>query len=165
MPGVLIMMLRGVLTLALVMSVLVEAVVAPAMYRDLRGAESDLAAVRVPLVLIVVLGVLMAQVCAVSVWRLLTMAHRGTVFTRAALRWVDTIIGAIALAAVLCFALGTVLAPGEAAAPGVVALLGLLGVLVVGVALIVWVQRTLLAQAVVRDAEARALEHELDGVV
>jgi hypothetical protein len=133
--------------------------------RDLRDAGPDLAAVRVPLVVIVVLGVLMAQVCAVCVWRLLTMVRRGTVFTPAALRWVDVIIGAMIAAALLCVTLGTVLAPGEAAAPGLVLLLGFLGLLVAGVALVVWVQRTLLAQAVDRDAEARALEHELDGVV
>jgi hypothetical protein len=165
MSTVVIKALRAVLGLALVASVLVEAVVVPGLYRDLRGAESDLAAVRVPVTVIVALGVVMAQVCAVCIWRLLTMVRRGTVFGPAALRWVDAIIGAIAVAALLCFALGTVLAPGESAAPGVVLLLGFLGLLVAGVALVVWVQRSLLAQAVDRDIEARALQHELDGVV
>lgn len=165
MARVLMRMLQAVLTVALVLSVVVQAVVVVPLSRDLRDAGPDLAAVRVPLVVIVVLGVLMAQVCAVCVWHLLTMVRRGTVFSPSALRWVDAIICAIVGAALLCVALGTVLAPGEAAAPGVVLLLGFLGLLVAGVALVVWVQRTLLAQAVARDAEARALEHELDGVV
>jgi hypothetical protein len=165
MSAVLVRMLQVLLAVALVLSVVALVVVVPPLWRDLGDAEPDLAAVRVPIVVIVVLGVLMAQVCAVCVWRLLTMVRRGTVFTPAAFRWVDTIIGAIAVAAALCFVLGTVLARSEAVAPGVVLLLGVLGVLVAGVALVVWVQRRLLAQAVARDAEARALEHELDGVV
>jgi hypothetical protein len=156
--------LRVVLGLALMASVLVQAVAVPGLSRDL-STDPDLADVRVPLVVIVVLGVVMTQVCAVCIWRLLTMVRRGTVFTPTALRWVDVIVGAIALAALLCFALGAVLAPGEGAAPGVVLLLGFLGLLVGGVALVVWVQRTLLAQAVARDAEARGLQAELDGVV
>ena len=156
--------LRLVLRLALVASVLVQAVAVPGLSRDL-GTDPGLTDIRVPLVVIVVLGVVMAQVCAVCIWRLLTMVRRGVVFTPAALRWVDTITGAIAGAALLCFALGTVLAPGEAVAPGVVLLLGFLGLLVAGVALVVWVQRTLLAQAVARDAEARGLQAELDEVV
>lgn len=157
--------LRVVLAVSLAASLLVEAVVVPGLAGDLRGSGGDLADVRVPVLLILVLGMSMAQVCAVCVWRLLRMVRRGTVFSGAALRWVDAIIGAITGAAALCFALGTVLAPGEAVAPGVVLLLGLLGLLVGGVALVVWVQRGLLAQAVARDAEARGLEHELDGVV
>ena len=165
MTAVLIKTLHAVLAVALVLSVLVQVVVVVPLSRDLRDAGPDVAAVRVPVLVILVLGVVMAQVCAVCVWRLLTMVRRGTVFTPAALRWVDAIIGAIAGAALLCFALGTVLAPGEAVAPGVVLLLGFLGLLVAGVALIVWVQRSLLAQAVGRDAEARALQPELDGVV
>ncbi|KAA1380393.1 DUF2975 domain-containing protein [Aeromicrobium fastidiosum] len=156
--------LRIVLGLAMVASVLVQVVAVPGLSRDL-GTDSDVADVRVPLIVIVVLGVLMAQVCAVCIWRLLSMVRRGTVFTSAALRWVDVIVGAIAGAALLCFALGAVLAPGEAVAPGVVLLLGFLGLLVAGVALVVWVQRTLLAQAIARDAEARVLQAELDEVV
>ena len=165
MSVVMIRALRAVLGLALLASVAIEVVVVPGLSRDLRDAGPDLAAIRVPVIVIVVLGVVMAQVCAVCIWRLLTMVRRGTVFTPAAFRWVDAIIGAIAGAALLCLALGTVLAPGEAAAPGVVLLLGFLGLLVAGVALVVWVQRTLLAQAVARDAEARDLQAELDEVV
>lgn len=165
MSAVMTMMLRAVLALALVLSVLAQVLVVPALSRDLRETDTDLADVRVPLVMILVLVVLMAQVCAICIWRLVTMVRRGTVFTPAALPWVDAIIAAISGVAVLCLALGTVLAPGDSAAPGVVLLLGLLGLLVAGVALVVWVQRTLLAQAVARDAHAQALQHELDGVV
>jgi hypothetical protein len=99
------------------------------------------------------------------VWRLLTMVRRGTVFSHASFRYVDVIIGAITAAALLAFALGVVLAPGEAVAPGVVLLVGGVGLTVLGIALIVLVLRTLLAQAVARDAEASSLQAELDEVI
>jgi hypothetical protein len=105
------------------------------------------------------------QVTAVCVWRLLTMVRRGTVFSHAAFRFVDTVIGAVATASLLTFGLGVALAPGEAVAPGVVLLIGGVAVVVAGIALIVLVMRMLLAQAVARDAEAHQLQAELDTVI
>ncbi len=101
----------------------------------------------------------------VCVWRLLTMVRRGTVFSHSAFRYVDVVIGAAAVASLLTFALGVTLAPGEAVAPGVVLLIGGVGVMVAGVALLVLVLRTLLAQAVARDAEAQHLQAELNEVI
>ncbi len=92
---------------------------------------------RIPIVGIVLLGIVTIQVTMVCVWRLLTMVRRGTVFSHAAFRYVDVVIGAIAAAALLMFGLGVVLAPGEAVAPGIVLLIGGAAVLVAGVALIV----------------------------
>ena len=94
------------------------------------------------------------------------MVRRGTVFSHAAFRYVDIVIGAVAAASLLTFALGVILAPGEAVAPGVVAA-DRRGwrVLVAGIALIVLVLRMLLAQAVARDAEAHHLQAELDEVI
>lgn len=157
--------LRVLLAAVLAGSLFVQAVMVPLLARDLDDLDVDVDHLAVPLLVVAVLGILAVQVCAVCVWRLLTMVRRGTVFTQAAFRWVDVIIGTIAAASLPPIGLGVVLPPGDAAAPGVVLLLGGLGVLVAGVALIVWVQRTLLAQAVARDAEARGLQHELDGVV
>ncbi len=101
----------------------------------------------------------------VCVWRLLTMVRRGTVFSHAAFRYVDVVIGAAVVASLLTFALGYTLAPGEAVAPGVVLLIGGVGMMVAGVALLVLVLRTLLAQAVARDAEAQHLQAELNEVI
>ena len=115
--------------------------------------------------MIIVLGIVTIQVCMVCVWRLLTMVRRGTVFSPAAFRYVDVVIGAIAVASGLMFGLGVVLAPGEAAAPGVVLLIGGAAVLIAGVALIVVVLRMLLVQAVARDTEAQQLQSELDEVI
>ncbi len=120
---------------------------------------------RTPVIVIVLLGVVTAQVVLVCVWRLVTMVRRGTVFSHGAFRYVHTVIGAVTAAALLVFTLGVVLAPGEAVAPGVVLLIGGVGVAVLGVALIVLVLRMLLAQAVDRDAEAARMRAELAEVI
>ena len=63
------------------------------------------------------------QVTAVCVWRLLPMVRRGTVFSHAAFRYVDIVVGAIAAASALTFGLAVTLAPGEAVPPGMVLLI------------------------------------------
>jgi hypothetical protein len=161
-----VLALRIVLALALAGSLAVQAIMGPLLARDLReDFGDDVADVWVPVVVILLLGIVTIQVSMVCVWRLLTMVRRGTVFSDGAFRYVDVVLGAIATASVLVFALGVVLAPGESAAPGVVLLIGGAGVLVAGVALIVLVLRALLAQAVARDAEAHHLRSELDEVI
>ena len=156
------MALRIVIAMVLAGSLFVQVVMVPLFWVDLDGAT---AGVRISVVAIVVLGIVCVQVTAVCVWKLLTMVRRGTVFSDAAFRFVDVIFFAIAVASLLAFALGVVLAPGEDVAPGVVLLIGGFGVCVGGVALIVRVLRLLLAQAVARDAEAQHLQAELDEVI
>ncbi|MBL3664793.1 DUF2975 domain-containing protein [Streptomyces sp. M2CJ-2] len=51
--------------------------------------------------MIVVLGVVTAQLVPVCVWRLVTMARRGAVFSHAAFRYVHLGIGAFVAAALL----------------------------------------------------------------
>jgi hypothetical protein len=162
MGNVTVLALRVVIALALAGSLFVQAVMVPLLWLDLDDAP---AGVRVPVVVIVVLGIVTMQVCAVCIWQLLTMVRRGTVFSAAAFRYVDIIIGAIATAALLAFALGVTLAPGEEDAPGIVLMIGGVGLAIAGVALVVLVQRMLLAQAVARDAEAHHLQAELDEVI
>ena len=118
-----------------------------------------------PLRVIVLLGVVSAQVAVVCVWRLVTMVRRGTVFSDAAFRYVDVVIGAIVAAALLWFAVTALNAPGQRADPGVTVIMGGVGVAILGVALIVLVLRMLLAQAVARDVEAAQLQAELDEVI
>ena len=158
--------LRIVLAMVLAGSLFVQAVMVPLLATDLeQDFGPDVADVSAPFIVITVLGIMTIQVTLVCVWRLLTMVRRGTVFSPAAFRYVDIVIGAIAVAALLLFALGVVLAPGEAVPPGVVLLVGGAAVTVAGIALIVLVLRMLLAQAVARDAEAHHLQAELDEVI
>ena len=161
-----ILALRIVLAMVLAGSLFVQAVMVPLLATDLNeDFGSDVAAVSVPLIVITVLGIVTIQVTAICVWRLVTMVRRGTVFSHAAFRYVDVVIGAVAAASLLTFGLGVALAPGDAVAPGVVLLIGGLAVIVAGIALIVLVMRMLLAQAVARDAEAHHLQAELDEVI
>jgi hypothetical protein len=160
-----VLALRAVLVALLAGSVFVQAVMVPLLGADLDGADTELAYPPAAYLVIIVLGVVTAQVVLVCVWRLVTMARRGTVFSHAAFRYVDTVIGAFAAAALLVFAFAVTLAPGEAVAPGIVLLVCGLSLAVLGIALLVLVMRALLAQAVARDVEAARMEAELDGVI
>ncbi len=157
-----VLALRSVLAIALAGSLFVQAVMVPLFWVDLDEAP---AGVRISLVVIVILGIVTMQVTAICVWRLLTMVRRGTVFSHAAFRYVDIVIGAVFAASLLTFGLAVTLAPGEAVAPGIVLLICGASLVVAGVALIVLVLRMLLAQAVALDAEAHHLKSELDEVI
>jgi hypothetical protein len=160
-----VLALRGVLVLGLAGSLFVQTVMVALFAADLEDFGPGLVARRVPILGIIVLGILTTQITMVCVWRLLTMVRRGTVFSHAAFRYVDIVIGAMAAAALLAFAMAVTLAPGEEVAPGIVGLICGASVMIGGVGLVVFVMRTLLAQAVARDAEAKHLRAELDEVI
>lgn len=160
-----VLALRAVLVMLLAGSAFVQAVMVPLLARDFDDADAALASVRTPVIVIVVLGVVAAQVVLVCVWRLVTMVRRGTVFSLGAFRYVHVVIGAFVAAALLVFALAVVLAPGEAVAPGIVLLLCGVVVAILGVALVVLVLRMLLVQAVARDIEAARMRAELAEVI
>ncbi|MFC4783960.1 DUF2975 domain-containing protein [Nocardioides sp. MAHUQ-72] len=160
--------LKVIIAIALVGSVLVQCVMVPLIWLDMDDARPG---IRVPFVAIVVLGVATLQVTGVCIWRLLTMVRRGTVFSHGAFRYVDTVIGAVATASVLTFAVAVLAAysnrttPGDQVAPGLVGLVCGASLVVAGVAVLVLVLRVLLVQAVALDAEARQLQSELDEVI
>jgi hypothetical protein len=112
-----------------------------------------------------VLGLASVEVAVVCIWRLVTMVRRSTVFSHAAFRYVDVMIGAIVAMALVWFAVTAIDAPGQREDPGVTAIMGGIGVGILGVALIVLVLRTLLVQAVARDVEATQLQAELADVI
>jgi hypothetical protein len=155
--------LRAVLAVVLTGTVLVQALMVWALVSgsDPEDGSLPLTAFRV----ITIAGLGTAQVALACVWRLVAMVRRGTVFSRAAFRYVDGIIGAIAAAALAWFAVTAVNAPGQRDDPGVTLIMGGIGVAILGVALIVLVLRMLLAQAVARDVEAAQMQAELDEVI
>ncbi|MEU3406521.1 DUF2975 domain-containing protein [Streptomyces sp. NPDC006670] len=118
-----------------------------------------------PLRLVTILGMVAAQVALVCVWRLVSMVRRGTVFSHAAFRSVDGVIGAIVAAALVWFTVTALNAPGQREDPGVTVIMAGVGVAILGVALIVLVLRMLLSQAVARYAEADQMRAELDEVI
>lgn len=166
-----VLALRIVLAVALGGSLFVQVVMIPMVSVN----EADPGGIDgrgVTLIVILELGLLAFQVVAVCVWRLLTMVRKGEVFSHAAFRYVDVVIGACAAATLLTFGLGTLAASWnrsvsveEEIPPGMVLLVGGVGVIVAGIALIVLVLRQLLAQAIDRDTEANRLKAELDEVI
>ncbi|GII05173.1 DUF2975 domain-containing protein [Planobispora takensis] len=157
--------LRIVLALLFAGSVFVQAVMVPLLASDMEDLRPEYAYLRFPFLLIIVLGVLAGQVILVCVWRLVTMVRRGTVFSHAAFRYVDIVIGSLVAAALVVFSLAVLLAPGEPVPPGIVLLICGAALAVLGGALVVLVMRMLLAQAVARDAEAAQMQAELDEVI
>ncbi|MFI1187667.1 DUF2975 domain-containing protein [Streptomyces californicus] len=155
--------LRAVLVVVLTGTVFVQALM---LWMLISGNDPEDGSLPLtPLRVITILGIGTAQVAMVAVWRLVTMVRRGTVFSHAAFRYVDAIIGAIVAAALVWFTVTALNAPGQRDDPGVTLIMGGVGLAILGVALIVLVLRTLLAQAVARDVEATEMQAELDEVI
>ncbi|MFJ4672385.1 DUF2975 domain-containing protein [Kitasatospora purpeofusca] len=155
--------LRAVLVMVLTGTVFVQAMMVWALVsgNDPEDGTLPLTALRV----VTILGIGAAQVALVCVWRLVAMVRRGTVFSHAAFRYVDGIIGAIVATALVWFSVTGLNAPGQRDDPGVTLIMGGIGVAILGVALIVLVLRMLLAQAVDRDVEAARMQAELNEVI
>ena len=153
--------LRAVLVVLLAGTVFVQAGMVWALATDPEDGSRPLT----PLRIITILGMVSVQVTFVCVWRLVTMVRRGTVFSSAAFRYVDVVIGAIVSAALAWFAVTAVNAPGQRDDPGVTVIMAGIGLAILGIALIVLVLRMLLAQAVARDVEAVQMQAELDQVI
>jgi hypothetical protein len=155
--------LRAVLTVVLTGTVLIQVLMVWTLISgdDPEDGSLPLTSLR----LITILGVVTVQVALVCVWRLVTMVRRGTVFSHAAFRYVDIVIGAIVAAALVWFTVTAINAPGQRDDPGVTLIMAGIGVAILGVALIVLVLRMLLAQAVARDVEATQLKAELNEVI
>ena len=168
MSGRAIAALRGVIAIALAGSVVVQLGMVALLWL---GTETEPTRIGVASVIIGVLSVVTLQITAVCIWRLLTMVKRGTVFSHAAFRYVDLVIGSVSAAAALILAAAVVArfanhaTPGDEVAPGLVGLISGLSLVMAGVALLVYVMRTLLAQAVALDAETKQLQSELDEVI
>lgn len=149
-------LVRGVIALGLIGCLGVQALLVAMLFIDPTETAGSAATARLAAVMVMILGLVCVQVSAVCVWRLLTLVRRGTVFSPAAFRWVDVIIGAIGVASVLVLVLGYILGEVDDA-PGVILVGAVLALLVAGVALIVYVQRMLLAQATGFSAELEAV--------
>ncbi|ACQ78300.1 transmembrane transport protein [Beutenbergia cavernae DSM 12333] len=142
-----------------------QIVIAPLMAVDISEEVPDAGALPWVVAGIGIAGLTTIEVALVCVWQLLTMVRRDTVFSRAAFRYVDVIIGTAVVATLLALALGVILAPGEAVPPGMVLMLGTAAAGCAGIALLVLVLRVLLAKAVALDTTATTLRAELDEVI
>jgi hypothetical protein len=155
--------LRAVLAAVLTGTVLVQVLMVGTLIagNDPEDGSLPLTSLRI----VTIVGIVTIQVALVCVWRLVTMVRHGTVFSHAAFRYVDIVIGAIVAAALVWFTVTAINAPDQRDDPGVTLIMGGIGVAILGVALIVLVLRMLLAQAVERDVEATQLKAELNEVI
>lgn len=103
--------LRAVLVVVLTGTVFVQALMLWALISGNDPEDGSLPLT--PLRVITILGIGTAQVAMVCVWRLVTMVRRGTVFSHAAFRYVNAIIGAIVAAALVWFAVTALNAPAS----------------------------------------------------
>lgn len=165
-----VLALRAVLAALIAGGLFIQGVLIPiGLFDDTEDKAVE--SIRIPVLVIIFLGVLAGQVVVVCVWRLLTMVKRGTVFSTAAFRYVDVIMGAFTAAALLIFAFAGVLAhrnrayTADEVPPGIILVIGGLGMAALGVALVVLVLRMLLAQAIDRDTEANRMREELEEVI
>lgn len=161
MGTVTIFILKTLIAVSLIGSLGVQLLLLPLVWADLAGVPM---VARVALVALAAIFVLTLQVSAVCIWRLLTMVRSGSVFSQGAFRYVDTIIGAMAVAALTIFVLAVLLAPGSAA-PDLIGLLCGAALVTAGGALLMVVMRMLLRLATQREAEALSLRGELDEVI
>lgn len=145
-----ILTLRALLALSLMGSLWVQLLVLPALWGDLATVPI---ALRVTVIVILALWLVCLQVVALCIWRLVSMAAADAVFSAGAFRFVDAVIVAIAVAAILTGVLATLMAPGPAA-PGVVGIAYGAALATGGVALVVVVMR-----------KAIEMRSELDEVV
>lgn len=160
-----VLALRALIVLMFAGMLFLQVMLFPLLGIDIAEEAPDLVFLRWAVVVIGILGVLTVEIALVCIWRLLTMVRRDTVFSLAAFRFVDVIIGSAVAATLLAVALSFVLAPGEAVPPGMVMVVVIAGVGTAGIALLVLVLRVLLAKAVALDTTAATLRAELDEVI
>jgi Protein of unknown function (DUF2975) len=131
--------LFGILVLFQVLSL-------PGQFAHMAKEDPDHAYLRWPATAVSVFWVLCVQVVIVSTWKLLTMVKDDSIFSEAALAWVDVILWAIAAAWVVL--VGVFLYVGfNADDPGLPLLLFLIVVSVAVIGLLMVVMRALLRQA------------------
>ncbi|WP_203758557.1 DUF2975 domain-containing protein [Cellulomonas chitinilytica] len=160
-----VLALRVLLVMLFAGMLVIQGVILPLLGIDISEESPETATLGWVVVGIGIAGVLTVEVALVCVWKLLTMVKRDTVFSAAAFRYVDVIIGSAVAATLLAVALTFALAPGEAVPPGFVLVVVIAGVGTAGIAVLVLVLRQLLVKAVALDSTASTLRAELDEVI
>ncbi|MFG2316997.1 MULTISPECIES: DUF2975 domain-containing protein [Streptomyces] len=161
MHRLIIAVLRAGIAAAILLGLFGQIVVIPTTASDEAERFPPYEPFAVPYATVAILGVACVQVVLGAVWMLLDMVERDAVFTRRAFRWVDTVIGATAVATLLALGVACHLAVAEipAAPDDGMQLLGALGAAVACVgagaafALLVVVMRGLLSKATALRSE------------
>ncbi|MDJ0378026.1 DUF2975 domain-containing protein [Cryobacterium sp. PH31-L1] len=132
--------------------------VIPAVAQQMVEKSPQLDYLQVPGIVVTVGFLLCVQVALGCVWRLLSLVRASIIFRDHAFRYVNIILGLVALATLLLLGSFTTLAVAGVASPSVIMLCSLGIVVGSGLALMIVVMRGLLHQA-------SQLEHDLGEVV
>jgi hypothetical protein len=134
-----------------------QVVVLPGSFARMAEQSADLAPLRWPLLVLSVVVLACVEAVIACTWQLLAMVEHDRIFSDAAMRWVNGIIGAVALAwLIVLVAFVLVVAAGGLSATAVLLLLAVLAGAALG--LLMAVLRALLRQAT-------TLRSDLDGVI
>ncbi|MER5963344.1 DUF2975 domain-containing protein [Streptomyces sp. NPDC002057] len=99
-----IAVLRGGIASAILVGLFGQLVVIPTTAADEVDRFPPYAPFAVPYSVAAMAGVVCVQVVLAATWRLLTMVERDAIFSSAAFRWVDVIIGSLVAATLLALA-------------------------------------------------------------
>lgn len=139
--------LKTLIAVLLLLLVMAQVGMIPAVAATTALQNPDLAFLRVPGIIGGIFFLALVQVVLLCIWKLLSLVRGEKIFSQRAFRYVDVIIGAMVVAAVLLAASLVVIYAARAVNPGIL-LLGVLGVVVgIALALLVVVMRGLLRKA------------------
>lgn len=99
-------LLRAFLILIFLGCLLWQVWVVPTLAQENASQFPEVAFLAAPYAAVVIIGIACMQTALVAIWKLLSLVERRTIFNQRAFVWVNTIIGAIALATVLVLGLG-----------------------------------------------------------
>lgn len=149
--------LRVVLVLGFVMLLVFQTLAMPGQFRHMAQEDPDQAWLRWPLTIVAIVVIGCVQVVIVCTWHLLTMVAEDRIFTTSSMRWVDTILVAMAFGWTLVAAVLAGMAP-QFDDPGFPMLMTLVMLGTGACGLLMIVMRELLRQAT-------GLRADLDGVI
>lgn len=146
-------LLRGLLIAAVVIILVAQVLYLPWLSGGVARELPAEAYMRWPILTLAILGLLCVQVALVCTERLLSFVRQRAVFQPGALGWVDGIVAAFLAGSFVCLAT-LVYQAFTVSGPPLWSLALLAGVVDgVGLALLMWVMRTLLVQAIEMRAE------------
>ena len=121
----------------LAVAVAVQAVVLPMLAAEAEASFPEVAYLRTPLTVLAVLAIACGEAALLCIWRLLSLARRGTFLTKRAMHWVDALILSLVAGTGMLAAISGILARDPQTGGGGPAVgLGLMAGMFLGVAAI-----------------------------
>ena len=139
---------KALIAVLLVGAVTIQTVIIPVLANEMAGVYPEVDNLQIPITVLAVLVVACIDVVLLCIWKLLSMVHEDSIFSRKSFRYVNMIVGALlTVAALLITILVVLMLVAQAGGPGVMLslLAGIAGS--TAVALVVMVMCGLLKKA------------------